>query len=293
MLKLFTHKYHLWAEDMRINNGAYTYSKDIIDTQEKDWRKVIPDDLKVIMSTAPRLSIIPKTDLPVQEYDVAIQYMHTYPYQNAVKYIKDIVTKSSFTAKRWVFITAYKPYEMLINERFENIVRAVHIPMSIKTDALPTINPTPREALIYFGNVYNSKQDAYKELKEFCRRNTIWMDTISMSKFNGEGAVLPQDQIWSILKDYKYGAGVGRCALEMMGIGLQVIISGAEFGGIMTSEDDWKIQQSLNVNGRVITTDRSLETCWSLRKKIYVPEKDTFTIGNKKHYLYLQEKGLL
>ena len=293
MLKIISHSYRLWADEVKINNGAYTYSKDIIESQEQHWKQNIPADKKIILSTAPRLNIVAETDIGNKEYDIAIQYLHTYPYSNPVRYIKDIVEKSKFVAKKWVFITAYKPYELLINTKFEDIVRAVHIPMSIKTDLLPQQVPNPKEALIYFGNIYGSKQSAYEELKTFCKRNSIWMDTISMSKFNGEAGTLSQEQIWDIVRQYRYGAGVGRCALEMMGIGLPVIITGAEFGGIMTSETDWQIQQGLNMNGRVITTDRTLDACWLLRKNIFIPKKECFTIGNKNHYLYLQEKGLL
>lgn len=292
MIEIFDHTYHKWRNDAAKANGAVTYSTDLTEYQIPKWKQHLPKDKDIIISTASRLSAIMRQDMRQDHYDIAIQYLHTYPYANSMKYIEDIVEGSPFKADKWIFITAYKTYEMLMNSRLDDGYHAVHIPMSIDTHKLPNLSHSAKDALLYFGNIYSSKNTAYEALETYCKRNGIWMDTISFGKFNGHQPVT-QEEIWDIAKTYKYGAGVGRCALEMMGIGLKLIVCGAEFGGIMLNEQDWKAQHATNVNGRIITTDRTFEICWKLRGNIFVPKKDDFTIGNKNHYLYLQEKGLI
>lgn len=292
MQQIFDHTYHLWAKDNISANGAVTYSQDLVANQVPELRKALKGK-NVIISTASKLNVISKFDLEHEHYDMAIQYLHTYPYGDPKGYIRKIVSQANFTASKWVFMTAYKPFEQIINDGIGGDFHAVYTPMSIDIEQMPQRKNFVENSVVYFGNLYMSKTEVYDEVRKFCRNNNIMFNTIAFSQLNNNQQKLTQMQAWEIVGEHEYGIGVGRCALEMMAMGLKVFIFGQERGGIMVDEDDWRKQQAINMNGRITTYDRTFEACWHNRKNIFLPNVADFAIGNKKHCLYLQEKGLI
>jgi len=287
MVTIFDHTYLPWAKNSGSgNNGAVTYSKDIVAFQIPKWKQFLPKDLDVIISTAPRFSHIERKDVKLF-YDVAIQYLHTYPYKNALQYIEEIVKNKPFVATKMYFLSAYLPFVKYLNSVLGDDIEAVYVPMSINTNVVPTINANASNRMMYFGNLYMNKHDAFEIVRKTSDQIYLHFDHIAFNKFNDTIEIYSQDGIWHKIRQYKFGAGVGRCALEMMAMGLQVVICGQKFGGIMLNEQDFQRQREVNMNGRIITTDRDPLVCLSLRNEIYIPDKESFNIGNENHCLYL------
>ena len=288
MIDIFDHTYAPWAINSGGgNNGAVTYSKDLVRFQVPLWKQVLPKDLRVILSTAPRFSHIERKDVKPY-YDVAIQYLHTYPYKNPLQYIDEIVANRQFTCEKTYFLSAYLPYVKYLNSVLDSEFEAVYVPMTIDTTVVPTINTDAQYRMMYFGNLYTNKYDAFEVVQKTAAQIYLHFDHIAFNKLNGTQDMHSQTDIWDKIRQYKFGAGVGRCALEMMAMGLQVVICGQKFGGIMLNEQDFQRQREVNMNGRIITTDRDPFVCLSLRNEIYVPDKESFNIGNENHCLYLK-----
>jgi len=145
--------------------------------------------------------------------------------------------------------------------------------LNIKATFIPMgINSTPyksnmKKDWIYFGNVkgkiHRGKRAWISELKSL-----LYFDVLSENELNGK----PIDQpVHEILSQYKYGIGVGRCALEMFDLGMKVLICGERFGGIVTNDSEWYVQQSTNCNGRLITYSNEPEVCISQIDRSIIP----------------------
>lgn len=243
-----------WALRYQTNgfvNGAATYSADLVKHQVDLWQGD-----NIIISTCPLLHTV--DGLP-DETDLVVQYLHEYSYAlplaNAQRVISEIKTKY----KRIVFVTAYYGLYVLLKRAG---IDTVFIPMTIEANRFTGIKADgthQEKSIIYFGNVTPEKQKVHRQLKHAFEKQGWKFDTLSHGKFNG--FPIETADVHGIIQGYKYGIGVGRCALEMLAQGLHIIVAGAEFGGIMVSDADFEAQTLTNMNGRVTTFDRNIETC--------------------------------
>lgn len=136
-----------------------------------------------------------------------------------------------------LFVTTYKDVADALGPR------GLWLPNAIDQDALPS-RPRSREGWVYFGNLVGQKRGAFKHL------DVLAMDIVS--------GVSDQREALSRVSQYRYGIGVGRCALEMMAIGMKVLIFGKDLGGIIRSTGDFDRQRAANFNGNVMTGVTSL-----------------------------------
>jgi len=114
--------------------------------------------------------------------------------------------------------------------------------MRIHTDTLP-VTATKNNKWIYFGNLYPNKLNTLESLK-----SKLDFDILSFSKLNEEDTVLTHEQCLSLVSQYSYGIGVGRCALEMTGMGLPVLLAGKNIGGTLVTSDDLGFHSDCNFN---------------------------------------------
>tara|TARA_R110002020_G_scaffold475112_1_gene708609 strand:+ start:4762 stop:5703 length:942 start_codon:yes stop_codon:yes gene_type:complete len=286
MIQLFTHTYHPWQARKRQENGAATYSTDLlkksIPALLTSLEKEYPVSENILISTCPLLQDIRLQDINFTKTDIAIQYLHTYPYEAALGYIQRIweLMPGKHPGTRLVLITAYRNYSQLINSWAEkNDIRlmAVYLPMQIDREALQSIEiPSIRiqSSMIYFGNLYKEKSREFLRLKSELSKRGILLDVISRSRLNGSSEVMTQQQIWELLAQYRYGIGVGRCALEMYALGMQVLISGQYWGGLLIDSRDEIQQMQTNFNGRIITGTRDFDVAMQLLPDSYIPNHD-------------------
>lgn len=251
---LFDHTTKSWLRRKRRENGAATYSKDIVAHQIQKWGKLL-GDLKYSLSTCPTFYSLKKEIKRLHGYKY-IQYLHMYPYSNPIGYIQRIHRSAR---GKILFLTAYKSFDILLKI---NGFNSKFTPMSIDTDKLKSYIKQDRNknTIIYFGNIYSDKALLFNEIKEKCEANGLKLDYICDGLFNGVKPV-NQQEAWDIISTYEYGVGVGRCAMEMWALGLKIMIAGNQFGGIVIDEADWAVQEKTNFNGRCITFDRDINTC--------------------------------
>ena len=254
---LFDHTERIWSSRKRKENGAATYSKDLVASQIKHWQEKYSDNKFVAISTCSKFDKIKEARKLGKKF-FYIQYLHMYPYSNPIGYISRIKQK---TRGNVLFLTAYKSFDILmstynINSKF--------IPMSIDQSKIKKYikldNQKQEKKVIYFGNKYSDKVGLFSELKQRFEAHGYQFDWISDGKFNDE-TLVNQSEAWEIISTYKYGIGVGRCAIEMWVLGLKVMVAGNQFGGIVIDESDWDVQQKTNFNGRCITFDRDIDVC--------------------------------
>lgn len=233
-------------------NGANTYSRDIVTHHVGRWAK-LGHDRDVVVSTAP-----PLVAHEVDPVDLAIQYLHTYDYADPIDLPARIAEAlTSQGVGRVLFVAAYRPLVNILNAAG---LEAVYVPMRVDVDwirhragagavEVPRIG---RGRAVYFGNVTAPKKRHFDAMRVAFAKTGWKLDVVNTPD---QARALRQ------VNGYTYGLGVGRCALEMMGLGLRVMLSGAKFGGIITNASEWDVQSSQNFNGRVITYDRSVLAC--------------------------------
>lgn len=136
-----------------------------------------------------------------------------------------------------LFVTTYKDIADALGDR------GLWIPNTIDASALPAHKPT--KDWVYYGNIIGDKRKAFDRLR------VTGFDTVS--------GVKDQREALSRVSQYRYGIGVGRCALEMMEMGLKVMIYGKDMGGLILSEEDYEIQRAANFNANVITGVASVD----------------------------------
>lgn len=224
-------------------NGAATYSKDIIQHQIPVWREYLKDD--TVISTCP----------PLFEWDkrvaLAVQYLHTYDYKDPTGPAMRIYLSVKKYADRVLFVTAYKALEKQLQDQGLN---AIYVPMTIDTKKVYS-RITEKEhgpgVAVYFGNIIKGKVPFFADFKERVRDLGWTVHHIAGS----------QPYCWEQVSCFEYGIGVGRCALEMMALGTKTMIAGQQFGGLVTCQADIEAQTLCNFNGRVTTYDRDLAAC--------------------------------
>lgn len=283
-IQLITHTYHPWLSRKKQENGAATYSADLIQKAIPGLIESLeaerPESENILISTCPLLQDICFCDLDFIATDLAIQYLHTYPYENPIGYIQRIweLMPGKHSGTRLILVTAYQNYAYLINDwaaKNELNLQAIYFPMQIDQERLQSIQiPSIRiqSSIVYFGNLYKEKSSEYLRVKSELSKRGIVLDVISRSSLNGSPEKLSQEHIWNLLAQYRYGIGVGRCALEMYALGMQVLISGQHWGGLLMDEKDEIQQMKTNYNGRVITGTRDFDVAMQLLPASYIPQ---------------------
>lgn len=241
VMRVVDHNDPAYAERYRRTkreNGAVTYSRDIVRWHLPVWEAWAADrQLDIVVGTCAALEDGPEP--------VRVQYLHTMePSRLWVPEIR--------AGRRDIYVTSYQQQAADLRRQGRE---AIWLPMGVDVKAieryrLPLGNGGPVAA--YFGNVTAPKRQEYTRLKlafeaEGWRLHHVWTDD--------------SVDAWRRLAGYHYGVGVGRCALEMGALGMRVMISGARFGGLMTTAQEIAIQVASNMNGRVTTFDADPSYC--------------------------------
>lgn len=255
-LTVIDHTEQRWQYRYRTHgreNGASTYSKEIVEHHIPLWADAVKG-LDTVISTCPRML---NMDI---EGDLAVQYLHTYSYKEGLHNIRLIDKQLQRTFQKRIFVTAYRSLAIQANNAG---YETWHVPMAIDPSKINPVVADQKKGertAAYFGNLLGNKVDSYAKLKIEFQKNGWALDRVAG----------PQRDSWHELTKYDYGVGVGRCALEMLHLGLRVMISGAHFGGIMMDSHDFEVQRNTNFNGRTVTFDREIQACisaWNLSIK--------------------------
>ena len=245
-MRVFDHTEASWSERRKDKmNGAYTYSKEIITYQLPLWEPFLPED--AVISTAP---LLPDVEEMPRHAPVYIQYLH-HPYLDLRK-LRVLANIYHPT----IFVTAYRWLDTNLHLAG---LRSLYLPMTIDTSNLPKggYSSSPGR-IVYFGNLTAGKRAEYRELQKVARYLGWRIDTISKGRVGKRRAT--QEEIWyEIVANYSYGIGVGRCALELLGMGIKTIISGRQFGGILLNKGDFSTQLQTNLNGMYTTGVMTIE----------------------------------
>lgn len=261
MLTLIDHTEPGWADRYNRShtrygreNGAATYSRDIVRWHIPEWERLLPAGS--VVSTCPLL-----TGLDV-EGPVAVQYLHTFVRDNPLGPIRDIAAHLAGRCDRVVFVTAYRALHALVRKAG---MESVFVPMTVDVDTVRSaavgverFDPGEKRA-VYFGNVTGSRKPEFERARMAFTRAGWSLDVISGGWF--EGRAIRQREAWAAAARYRYGVAVGRCALELHALGLRVMYSGAGFGGIAVDEQDWAVQEGTNWAGGTTTFDRDPGLC--------------------------------
>jgi len=272
---VFDHTYPLWNAQRTKTNGAFTYSKDIV----KNYlpvlqQKEIDQNIKILVSTATQLNKC--TFDFVDDIDLAVQFLHKYPYGEPTekKQIQDVLDwlKVRKFNGRTIFVSSYQAYVDKINKWFAGQAEAVFIPMTVDMSGYDTNKQKisrHENRVIWFGNSYADKNKYLNTVAQWLVRSGCHLDIIQNGAYNYSTPIESHSQMYDILSQYKYGIGVGRCAIEMIELGLNVVVCGQHFGGAITDTYDYQAQVKNNFNGRTITYDREISTCldWLVNTK--------------------------
>lgn len=275
MTLIINHTDKAWQSRVKRTNGALVYSTYICNHDVPIWRALC-GDAPVVISTCPIFSEVSGAEYVVNGPELAVQYLHTFPKDNPVQYVRNIIAGMPWRAKRVVFITAYKSYAALLRA---NGIKAYWLPVRIDTGELRDISAQngteiqDSNRFLWFGNVYTAKRNNFAQVQSLLQREGFAVDVISEDKLNGRP--ISRREVLQLLPRYRYGAGVGQCAMEMMYMGLRVMITGDGFGGIITNAEEWAAQRAMNLNSRVCTYDNNPANCISYMRHgmdMYYPD---------------------
>lgn len=244
-MRLIDHTNQIWEQRIRRINGAYTYSVDLVKYQIPLWEKVLEED--DLISTCPKISEIGIKG----KYNRIIQYLHSYPYYNSIQRAQMVRRSKDYSANKFIFISAYKEYVRNLNV---GGFTAAFAPMAIDVKDIQSYQqPKMKEdRIIYFGNVIQNKVHLFNKIKRECQYLGLELDWMSNGRFNTDES-LTREEILKLISTYKYGIAVGRCAQELMALGVKTMIAGHKFGGLITNESEYEQQLNTNMNGRIIT----------------------------------------
>lgn len=272
-MTVIDHTDNTWSALQRRPNGAEKYSRDIIQVDVPVWRELYRQSNGLLISTCPTFNKVEAVQYPGDwSTAFAVQYLHVFPHKDPAGYAHLVLNQSPFKTTKTVFISAYASY---VNILRASGIDAYYMPMYINTDAAPAHDGSAGEKdIIWFGNVYTTKRGNFQKAKEVAAEMGLRLHYISEGVYHRpDGGQMPvtQEQAWQQVARFKYGIGVGRCALEMMAIGLRVLILGDNVGGIVTTRAEYDAQQRVNFNGRVCTYDNNIGNC--LTAMITLPEE--------------------
>jgi hypothetical protein len=252
---LIDHNDPVWQARVRRINGALTYSEDLGKYQVPKWEKILP--YNSILSTCPKFSELIPRDFG--SFDIAVQYLHSYPYSHALERVQHVRQNLPFKTKDVFFISAYKQFAQILNT---HNLKTLYCPMGIDAGAIQKFRTEEKyeDRIIYFGNIVQNKSRIFRLMKNEAETYGLKFDYISKSKLNNEIPLTREETLQTIAK-YKYGIGVGRCAQELFALGVQTIIAGQRFGGLIMTNDDYELQLGTNMNGRVVTFSQNIRQC--------------------------------
>jgi len=253
---LIDHTDPTWQRLRTRTNGAETYSKDIVALDIPHWRECGD----VVVSTCPRLNTINVSNYDISEGLTAVQYLHTFSHTDPLGYIREIVDGVKFKPKQIIFISAYRAYVDMIRAAG---YAAYFMPMTITPPPVQPVECRRNDAILWFGNVYSERRSVYAEVKAAASAFGLKFHSISNGIYTHDGGndMVTQQEAWEIVNTYRYGIGVGRCALEMMSMGIRVMIAGHRFGGIIADVGDYHMQRLSNFGGRQVTYDFDIANC--------------------------------
>lgn len=156
---------------------------------------------------------------------VTVQYLHER-------------TQPRLDPETRLFVTTYKDLADTLGPR------GLWLPNLIDGDTLPD-RPAKTAGWVYFGNMVGLK-----------KANFAAVEALGPHVVSGE-----EDQSAALARvaQHRYGIGVGRCALEMMAMGLPVMIFGKALGGLVLTAEDFRRQSEANFNGNTVTGAASIE----------------------------------
>lgn len=276
-IQIIDHTFRPWLARKRQENGAATYSQDIVDVLIPELVEHLQEDhpaTDVLISTAPPLAQVEDPYILHDRPELVIQFLHTYRYRDPMAPVSALLNR--FPHSKVILITAYLSYDTRINQwakdqELQHRLKSVFVPMFIQPEKIQEAvgrtyfkHDPGDKRIIYFGNLYKAKSQEYLRIRQGLERAGWKVDVISRSHLNGQNPLLTQTDSWKLISQYRYGIGVGRCALEMYQLGLKVLISGEHWGGLCMDSDDYFTQQRTNFNGRVITGTRDLQEALEL-----------------------------
>lgn len=249
-------------------NGAATYSRELVKYHIPIWKKLAADT--IVVSTTPLITS--RSDYGIDEAaTMLVQYLHRYPYEDPTVDVKRVVKAMGDTPV--LFVVAYQNYAAVLKSLGYKVL---YLPMTIDSRAVRKYATNKKaqgkKTFAYFGNLLHGKQQIYTQIKHELISRGYSVDTFADNKYNNSPITLTQQEIWERLSEYEYGIGVGRCALEMYALGLKVLVIGGQYGGIVTNRTEFASQLATNFNGRVITFDRELQSCLAV-----IDQSATFT----------------
>lgn len=154
-------------------------------------------------------------------------------------------------------VVHYKSTEHYLNTKLVQS-KAYYLPMVI--DEFPDITHMDTHTMypqtsniIWFGNVYHDKKQTFSRLKQ-----KLNMDFISFNQYNGY-PMISTKEIPNILSRYDIGIGVGKCAQEMLSLGLKVLVGGNQYGGYIVDQETFNFHITENCNSSISNSLGSVE----------------------------------
>lgn len=140
--------------------------------------------------------------------------------------------------------------------------------------------------IVWFGNIYRQKTKNFVELKK-----KLNFDIVSFGHFNS----IPIDEVKQndrhrlkhILERYEVGIGVGKCAQELISLGLKVLVSGNNHSGFILNQNDFDFHIRQNCNSSISNSLGSIEkdlkyVLENKQTKINLPSSDNYLLFIKK-----------
>lgn len=265
---LYTHDWHPWRSRVSRINGAWTYSKDIV----QHYVSHIESTLKaegiygptVVSTCAPLAKHVPQDVIQnATKYTALVQFLHTWPRERPMQPIQELFAKYAGRVNNLIVVSAYWDYHQAINKEYKgSFLSSRYLPMRIG-DMLDIKRKGPeKKNAVWFGNLYSAKSQMHEQVKRRCKELGVDLITIAEGKIidyhSPRGRGISQREAWQICANSKMVFAVGRCALEAYALGCHVIIVGDAFGGTVQNYEDWLTQESTNFNTRKHTGHQNL-----------------------------------
>lgn len=231
MITLFNHENSpVWTEkNQRLNqqNGAKTYSEAITNWYWPIFqRQFQARDEKVALVTV----TAENQAVSFPGYDRIFIFLHecTASRQPVIARAKKIIAanrKARVTFVVWNEDTA----KLMIRQQID----AIFLPMAIDVHSLDRYrNPNQHKfnkRIIYYGQIRAVKRPYVTYLISKAHELGWEVDYISDNRLNGDSWKMSRQQVFELIQQYKYGAGVGICAAEMAALGLKVFLYAYNF----------------------------------------------------------------
>jgi hypothetical protein len=275
MIRVIDHNEKEWRakyDSQPGTNGGYAYSVDIVKYHLPIIKRIVKNSQykNALIGTCDRLAA--QDDMSPE---LVIQYLHRYPARQAD--VDADWVSAIFKGSKVIFITAYFQQHCILTNKGYNSIWA---PMMVDPDETKGVSRQSGKRFgkgkaIYFGNIRGGDKQATHDQVVGALAKLGWkVDTISDNKLNGRSPELTHKEILEVISQYEYGIGTGRCALEIIALGLKVLIAGNKIGGIMINDEDWEVQRKSNLNTYAVTFGRTIEACMECIDMSIAPKID-------------------